>query len=119
MHNNQLDLKNSSQAAAEHLDQRIVRALEAAPPPHIPADFAARVARQLPTKRPESLTPTHYGRWAMRIATVATFAAILILALHSAGHATGHPAVGLVESILFAQFIALAIWLSVWRHGLL
>jgi hypothetical protein len=118
MHDSPLDHENSSQTAAEHLDQRIICALEAAPQPRIPVDFAARVVSQLPAKRPESLTPTHYGRWAMRIATVATLAALLILALHSAGHATGHPAFGLVESLLFAQFIALAIWLSVWRHGL-
>jgi hypothetical protein len=122
MHNEPLNQNDLSPAAIEHLDQRILRALEAAPEPHIPADFAARVAGQLPAKRPESLTPTHYGRWAMVIAAVATFAVLLVLALHSAdysaGHVTGHPAIGVVESILFAQFIALAVWLSVWRTGL-
>jgi hypothetical protein len=128
MHGTPLDPENQSHAEARHLehlnnfDQRIIRALEAAPEPHIPPGFAARVARQLPAKRPESLTPTHYGRWAMVIATVATLAALLVLALHSAdysaGHVTGHPTFGVVESILFAQFLALAVWLSVWRPGL-
>jgi hypothetical protein len=118
MHDEPLNQHDLSPAAIEHLDQRILRALEAAPEPHIPADFAARVARQLPAKRPESLTPTHYGRWAMVIATVATLAALLVLALHSADYSAGHPTFGVVESLLFAQFIALAVSLSVWRPGL-
>jgi hypothetical protein len=98
---------------AEHLDQRIVRALEAAPRPQVPADFAARVASQLPARRPVSLTPRHYGRYAMLIGTVVTLAALVILSLHST-----HPSFGLLESLLFVQFIALAVWLSVWRYGL-
>jgi hypothetical protein len=119
MHDEPLNQHDLSPDAIEHLDQRILRALEAAPEPHIPADFAARVARQLPAKRPESLTPTHYGRWAMVIATVATLAALLVLAAdYSAGQVAGHLTFGAVESILFAQFIALAVWLSVWRPGL-
>jgi hypothetical protein len=122
MHDSPLDHDNLPQPAIdqaiEQLDQRIVHALEASPQPHIAADFASRVASQLPPKRPESLTPTHYGRWAMLIGTVVTLAILLVLALHSAGHTAGHPTFGLVESCLFAQFIALAVWLSVWRQSL-
>jgi hypothetical protein len=113
MHDEPLDHDNLSQSAMEHLDQRIVRALETAPEPQIPADFAARVASLLPARRPVSLTPTHYGQNAMLIGTVVTLAALLVLALHSTGHAT----LGLLQSLLFAQFIALAVWLSVWRHS--
>jgi hypothetical protein len=111
-----LNPDNLSQSAMEpldYLDQRIVRALETAPEPQIPADFAARVASRLPTRRPVSLTPTYYGQYAMLTGTVVTLAALVVLALHSTGHAT----FGLVESFLFAQFIALAVWLSVWRHS--
>ncbi len=100
--------------ATEHLDQRIVRALETAPRPQIPANFAARVASQLPARPPVSLTPTHYGQNAMLIGAVLTLIALLVLALPS----TGHAAFGLLESLLFAQFIALALWLTVWRYGL-
>ena len=100
----------------DELDRRIIRALEAAPRPYIPAGFAARIAQQLPEKRPESLTPTHYGQWAVLIGTLASFAALLILA-RSSEHA-GHATFGLVESFLFAQFIALAVWFSVWRPSL-
>jgi hypothetical protein len=118
MHDSQLEQDNQSQTEIEHIDQRIVHALEASPQPYIPANVAARVASQLPARRPESLTPTHYGRWAMQIATILTLAALLALAVHASDHATGHATFGLVESLLFAQFIALAVCLSVWRHGL-
>jgi hypothetical protein len=113
MHDEPLTHDNLSQSASEHLDQRIVRALETAPEPQIPADFATRVASRLPARRPVSLTPTHYGQNALLIGTVVTLAALLVLALHS----TGHAVFGLLESILSAQFIALAVWLSVWRHS--
>jgi len=118
MHNQPVDPDNLSQSAieqaTEHLDQRIVRALETAPKPQIPADFAARVANRLPARRPVSLTPTHYGPKATLAGMLVTLAVLLILALRPMGHAT----FGLLESLLSAQFIALAVWLSVWRHGL-
>jgi hypothetical protein len=96
------------------LDQRLIRALETVPDPQIPADFATRVARQLPRRRPISLTATHYGQNAMLLGIVATLAVLLVLALHTAGHAS----FGFLESFLFAEFIALTVWFSVWRYGL-
>jgi len=118
MYDQPLDPENLSQSAiddaTEHLDQRIVRALENGPQPQIPADFAARVASRLPARRPVSLTPTHYGPKATLAGMLVILAALLILALRPMGHAT----FGLLESLLSAQFIALVVWLSVWRHGL-
>jgi hypothetical protein len=114
MHDEPLNPEDLSQSAAEHLDQRIVRTLENAPEPQIPADFAARVASQLPGRRPVSLTPTHYGQNATLAGMLLTLAALLVLAMHSPGHTTFE----LLESLLSAQFIALAVWLSVWRHRL-
>ena len=110
-----LKSKDLSQSGleSEHLDQRIVAALEAAPRPQIPVDFAARVASRLPSSRPVSLTPTHYGRYAMVIGIVVILAALVILSLHS-----GQPTFALLESLLVAQFIALALWLTIWRYGL-
>jgi hypothetical protein len=108
------DSEDLSLAAANHLDQRITRALEAAPEPYIPADFAARVAGRLPARRPVSLTQTHYGQNATLLGILVTLAALILLALH----ATGHASFVLLESLLFAQFVALAVWFSVWRHGL-
>ena len=109
-----LNPDNLSQSAIDQLDQRIVRALETAPQPQIPADFAARIASRLPARRPVSLTPTYYGKSAMLIGTLVTLAALLALALHPTGNTT----FGFLESFLFAQFIALAVWLTVWRYGL-
>jgi hypothetical protein len=118
MHNQPLNPNNVSPAATghldEHLDQRLIRALETAPVPNIPADFAARVASKLPATRPVSLTSTHYGQNAMLLGILATLAALVVLALHT----TGHASFGLLESLLFAQFIALTVWFSVWRYGL-
>ena len=96
------------------LDQRLIRALEIMPDPQIPADFAARVASRLPARRPASVTATHYGKNAMLLGIVATLAVLLVLALHTTGHAT----FGILESFLLAEFIALTVWLSVWRYGL-
>jgi hypothetical protein len=114
MHDESLNQDNLSPAAMEQLDQRLIRALETVPEPHIPADFAARVASQLPARRPVSLTPTHYGYTAMLIGLVLTLAALLAVALHTTGRAT----FGLPESFLLTQFIVLAVWFSVWRHSL-
>ena len=41
---------NELNAEDAELDQRLTRALEARPVVNIPADFAARVARQLPER---------------------------------------------------------------------
>lgn len=114
MHDEPIRPDNSSQSAMEDLDQRIVRALETAPELQVPGDFAARVASQLPAMRPVSLTPTHYGKNAMLAGIAVTLAALVVLALHS----TGDAAFGVLESLLFAQFIAFAVWLTVWRYGL-
>jgi hypothetical protein len=102
---NQQDL-----SPAEHLDQRLIRALETVPEPRVPTNFAARIATQLPTRRPVSLTPTHYGHNAMLISMVVTFVALIALAPHTT--------FDLLEWLLFAQFIVLAVWFSVRRHSL-
>jgi hypothetical protein len=114
MHDEPVNQDNLSPAATEHLDQRLIRALETVPEPHIPAGFAARVASQLPARRPVSLTPTHFGYTAMLLGLVVTLAAMVVFALHSGGRV----AFGLPESLLLTQFIVLAIWLSVRSHSL-
>jgi hypothetical protein len=115
MHDEPLNPNNLSPVALEQeqLDERIVRALETVPKPMVPADFAARLGSRLPARRPESLTPTHYGRNATLLGIVATFVALLAVALR-----TGGVAVGFVESLLLAEFIALTVWLTVRRHSL-
>lgn len=114
MHDEQLDQIPTADDQDEHLDQRLTRALETVPQPSIPADFAARVTGRLPARRPVSLTPTHYGQNAMLIGILITLAALLVLARYT----TGHASFGLLESLLLAQFVALAVWFSVWRQSL-
>jgi hypothetical protein len=96
------------------LDKRIVRVLETVPSPRIPADFAALVASRLPVRRPVSLTATHYGQSAMLLGIVATLTVLVVLALHT----TGHASFGLLELFLLAEFIGLTVWFSVSRYGL-
>ena len=67
-----------------------------------------------PARRPVSLTATHYGQNAMLLGILATLAVLLVLALRT----TGHASFGLLEWFLFAEFIALTVWFSVWRYGL-
>ena len=98
------------------LDERVVRALERVPDAavSIPADFAARVAGQVPASRPVSFTPTHNGRTVMVVSVV-----VLLVALLALAHAGAERSVfGLaVEWFLFAQFLALAVWLGTRSWG--
>ncbi|HMF62730.1 MAG TPA: hypothetical protein VK608_01490 [Edaphobacter sp.] len=97
---------------AASMEERLIRALEARPAVPIPADFAARVASQVPAKRPVSLTPTHYGRNTVLISMVALVVALLALALHNADSSTlGRT----LEWILCAQLLSLAVWFGT-RH---
>jgi hypothetical protein len=114
MHDESLSQDNLSAAAVERLDQRLIRALEAAPEVRIPVDFAARIAGQVPATRPVSLTPTYYGYTAMLIGMLIALVAMVAVALHTAGRST----FGLPESLLFALFLALAVWFGGWRHSL-
>ena len=94
------------------LDQRLIHALEIAPEPRVPDDFAARVASLLPVRRSVSVTPTHYGHYAMAASMVILLAALLLLAPHA-----GRSIFGLtLQWLLCAQFIGLAVWLSARRH---
>jgi hypothetical protein len=116
------ELLNHQQTQAEidppdrlaKLDQRLIHALEIAPQPQVPSDFAARVASQLPARRPVSVTPTHYGHYAMLGSMVLLLVALLFLAPQP----TNGSAFGLTfQWILCAQFIGLAVWMSARRHG--
>jgi hypothetical protein len=99
--------EHTSDADAE-MEQRLIRALEIRPAVQIPADFAARVASQLPERRPIALKPTHYGRKAMMVCMVVLGIALLTaFALH---RIPVPAAVQVTEWILYAQFLALVVW---------
>lgn len=110
------ELMNSqlvNKATDSELDLHILRALETAPIIEIPADFAARVARKLPARRPVSLTPTHYGQNAVFLGMILTLVLLIALTLHNGRNAT----FGLAESLLLTQFVVLTVWVSVRRYS--
>jgi hypothetical protein len=91
------------------LENRIILALEAAPRPEIPADFAARVSAQLAPRAAVVLTPGRYGQRA----ALGCLVLLLPLMLAIAHRATGTSPYWLsIESIFCAQFVLLALWLS-------
>jgi hypothetical protein len=91
------------------LENRIILALEAAPRPYIPADFAARVSAQLPSRAAVVLTPGRYGQRAAFVCLVL----LLPLLLAIAHRATGTSVYWFsIESIFCAQFVLLAVWLA-------
>lgn len=100
-------------------DERIVALLESQPDlaTSIPADFAARVAAQVPSKRPVAITTTtHYGRLAMWVSLAVLFVALVAVAARGAEHSVVGTA---VELTLYVQFLAIAVWLGIrrWRAG--
>jgi Flp pilus assembly protein TadB len=95
-------------AEEAEMEQRLTRALEARPAVEIPADFAARVAGQLPERRPIELTPTYYGRKMMVVCMVVLGVALLIAFVL---HGVAVPAVVQVTGwILYGQFLGLVVW---------
>jgi hypothetical protein len=95
--------------AEDKMNARIIRALEIAPEAKIPADFAARVAGQLPARENFVLTPGRYGRWAVVACLVMLPALMLAFTPRAAGTS---PYWFLTESIFSAQSVLLALWLA-------
>ncbi len=93
------------------MEQRLTRSLEARPAVNVSADFAVRVARQLPERRPIALTPTYYGRKAMMVCMVVLGVALLI-GFVMRGVAVP-PMVHVIAWILYAQFLGLVVWFGV------
>jgi hypothetical protein len=93
----------------EEMDRRVVEALERVPAVEIPTGFAARVAGQLPMRRAVAVTPARYGLLAARIGMAVLLLAIVVVAMHSANPSK----LGVVlQWILCAQVVGLALWLS-------
>jgi hypothetical protein len=94
--------------ALDLLERRILVALETAPQPEIPADFAARIARRLLPRPALVLTPKRNGQRA----AMACLIVLLGLVLAFAHRATGTSLYWFsLESIFCAQFALLAVWL--------
>jgi Mg-chelatase subunit ChlI len=91
--------------AKDALEERMVRALERVPEVTIPAEFAARVAGRLPVRRAFAARPARYGLMTMRISVVVLVLALAAAAMHSGGRSV-------FGSVLGAELVALAMWMS-------
>jgi len=91
------------------LENRIILALEVAPRPEIPADFAARVSAQLPACATVVLTPGRYGQRAALVCLVLLLPLMFAMANRAAGPSLYWSS---IESIFCAQFVLLAVWLA-------
>jgi hypothetical protein len=97
-------------------DERVVAALERAPDlsSAIPVDFAERVAAKVPVRHPVAVRATQYGRKAMWCSLAVLFVMLVVVAVQGMERST----IGIVmEWVLYAQFLAIAIWLAMrqWR----
>jgi hypothetical protein len=91
------------------LEERVVRELERVPEVRIPAEFAARVAGQLPQRRTFAARPARYGLMAMRISMAVLVIAMVAVAMSAAGRSVFGIA---LEWVLCAELVALAVWLG-------
>jgi hypothetical protein len=91
------------------LDRRIILALETAPRPEIPADFAARIAAQLPPRATVVLTPRRYGQRAAMVCLVVLLPLMLAIAHWTTGTSLYWFS---IELIFCAQFALVAVWLA-------
>ncbi len=97
----------------EDSDQRLTLALEAAPSPVIPADFAAQVLSRLPRQSPAApLAPIAgapvIGRRVFFAALVLLLAGMFAIAFHT-------PSSLVLEAVnwfLAAEFIVLTLWIA-------
>ena len=103
---------NRGDGGMDALDDRIVGALEAKPEVSIADRFAARVASRLPARSGVVVTPARYGRMAVRIGIALLLAALVVVAMRSAGRS----ALGIaLEWVLCGQVVGLSLWLGGWR----
>jgi hypothetical protein len=104
---------NADQHDAE-LDLALTRALEARPQLQIADDFALRVARKLPARRPAPrLSLTTVPRTGRRVSFAALgvlFLAMILLAPLARG--TGHQPFEILEWILVTEFVLITVWMS-------
>jgi len=91
----------------------VTRALEQAPNVTIPADFAARVAAQVPVRPLVRCGFRAMGCWRRRLAWACWY-----LPWCMAMHSTGRGVFGIaLEWVLCAELVALAVWLAARRDS--
>jgi hypothetical protein len=96
--------------AKDELDLRVTRALERVPEVTIPAEFAARVAAQVPKRREMAARPARYGWMAMRSSMAVLVIAMVAVAMHAGQRSSVFGT--MLEWMLCAELVGLAVWLG-------
>lgn len=97
------------------MDRRVTDALERVPSVDLPANFAARVANQVPARRGVAVTKFRYGLMAVRICMAVLLIAIVVVAMRASGRAIVNIT---LEGILCGELVGLSMWMSgMWRLG--
>jgi lipopolysaccharide export LptBFGC system permease protein LptF len=95
------------------LDALIVQALEARPHEGIPADFAARVVRQLPVRKHATFKPRRYGLAFSWMSAIALIVSLFFLAPSITRSSQTGEWIGL---FVCAQFLFLVVWMTLRAH---
>ena len=109
---------NDLQTTDDIAMDRMVQALEAAPDVPVPDDFAARLMARVPVQRQRRYVLRQPWKVQPRVGrTLAAAALVLLLAgmVIAAPRTTGSTEWLLLQSLLFAQFAALLLWLG-WSY---
>lgn len=101
-------------ASPEAFEARMLRALERAPEPQVPADFAARIAASLPALPPPR-KPLRLGRTVALLSVAVLAVAMFLLAPLSAP--TFSSIAFDLEILLLLQMAGIAYWLTVKQSG--
>lgn len=97
----------------DSMDERLTRALERKPAVVVPAGFAARVAGQVPVRKAVAMPTVRYGLLTAQIGMGVLLLALVMVAMHSAGRTVFGV---VVEWVLCAELVGLAVWLSgMWK----
>lgn len=113
MHEQRMNGANERMDGEDVMDRRVVDALERVPCVHIPADFATRVAGQVPERRAVAVTGFRYGLMAARICVAVLLIAIVVVSMRSSGHTV----FGItLEWILCGELVGLSMFMGgTWR----
>ena len=113
MDKQQMNFGGERMDVGEAIDRRVADVLERVPAVNIHADFAARVAGQVPARGAVAVRGSRYGWMAARICVAVLLIAIVAVAMRASDRRTINIA---LEWILCGELVGLSMWMGgVWR----
>lgn len=109
MGNQQMNFGDERLDVGEAIDRRVADVLERAPAVNIPADFAVRVAGQVPARGAVAVRGSRYGWMAARICLAVLLIAIVLMALRASDRRAINIA---LEWILCGELVGLSMWMG-------